>query len=89
MGFYFYDFLPLETVSTNVSCCSAIKDMTIQLNGSGLVGHQERQILLYSSSEVIWRYDIWILFHEIMEQIREALPLTVSAAAWGGKAGKL
>lgn len=78
---YFYDFLPLETVSTNVSCYSAIKDVTIQLNRSGLVGHQEQQILLYSSSEVIWRYDIWISFHEVTEQIREALALTVSTAA--------
>lgn len=69
----FYDFLPLKSVSANVSCCSPVNNMTIQLNRIGPVVHQEKQILLYSSFEVIWRFDILISFHEVMEQIREVL----------------
>lgn len=60
--------------------------MTIQINGTGSVVHQEEQILLYFSSDNIWSYNIWISFHEVMEQIREALTLMISTADWDEKA---
>lgn len=54
MGF-FYDFFSLETASTNMSSYSCpIKDMTIQINRTGSVIHQEEKILLYFSSDIIW-----------------------------------
>lgn len=54
--------------------------MTIQINRTGPVVHQEEQILLYFSSDIIWSYNIWISFREVVEQIREALTLTISTA---------
>lgn len=55
--------------SVNVSSCSPVKDMTIQINRIMSVVHQEQQILLCFYFEVIWRYDIWTSFLRLWNRL--------------------